>query len=482
VISRPTLPIALVALSVTVVAITYGLLNPGFGGDSGQYVVVGKNIAFNGCVSTSSPESKSCVPHWGGNQFPGYPLLVAAAIWLSDLGIETKTEDLAAYIIVLQALALGLATFHLGKVTALFSGSMRMAVGLALVAGLSPLHFAWSRWVLTETLSTALTIWLLAELLLCLHERRLRVLPLALCLSASFFVRYDSVSLWPSVVIIGFVVHRPLHAMRRGLATGLIFLLPIFGWSARNVQSGLSVMPMPDYGVGYLKGQGYYDWVATWETDLYRGAAASFPMANRKYSKIVVEEPSFASEDEKIEVRKLLAILATMDGAELPEWIDKKFAEIAAARNAENPLARWVILPLVRATNIWLSPTYSYGWNLELGEDIQRAFLDHGYVAALKATLSSPVKLGGKLLIAAVHFAVVIGFLFLAWRHVRKGTSWKWPVLAVLAYILARTYFVALLGVSDPRLSVQPLALMAILVTAMLIQFNGHQTEQTRQV
>ena len=53
------LPYATIAVALTFASIAYGVADPGFGGDSGRYLAVGKNILFNGCVSTSEPASEA---------------------------------------------------------------------------------------------------------------------------------------------------------------------------------------------------------------------------------------------------------------------------------------------------------------------------------------------------------------------------------------------------------------------------------------
>ena len=52
---------------------------PWFEGDGTVYVAVARNILENACVSMSDPQSAACVPHWGGNQPPGYPAFIAVA-------------------------------------------------------------------------------------------------------------------------------------------------------------------------------------------------------------------------------------------------------------------------------------------------------------------------------------------------------------------------------------------------------------------
>jgi|GEM_PF-5200747 len=102
------------AAVVSVAGIAYGLADPGYGGDSTRYVTVARNILFNGCVSTAAPETALCTPHWGGNQFPGYPLLIALGGWLARLPADAGNEAFTPAIIVLQAVLAGLVAGRIG--------------------------------------------------------------------------------------------------------------------------------------------------------------------------------------------------------------------------------------------------------------------------------------------------------------------------------------------------------------------------------
>src|SRR5688572_23607119 len=59
------------------------LFTPATEGDGDVYGLVAENILRNGCVSMSDPTTAACIPHWGGNQPPGYPLMIALAWGLS---------------------------------------------------------------------------------------------------------------------------------------------------------------------------------------------------------------------------------------------------------------------------------------------------------------------------------------------------------------------------------------------------------------
>ena len=50
---------------------------PKSSGDGATYLKVAENIYYNFCISLSNPETKECVPHWGGNQGPLYPVFIS---------------------------------------------------------------------------------------------------------------------------------------------------------------------------------------------------------------------------------------------------------------------------------------------------------------------------------------------------------------------------------------------------------------------
>ena len=47
------------------------------GGDTRIYKIVAQNLYLNFCLSLSNPEIGECLPHWGGNQPPGYSSFLA---------------------------------------------------------------------------------------------------------------------------------------------------------------------------------------------------------------------------------------------------------------------------------------------------------------------------------------------------------------------------------------------------------------------
>jgi len=384
------------AVAVAAGSVAYGLSAPGFGGDSVTYLTVAKNILFNHCVSTATAETAACIPHWGGNQFPGYPLAIAVAGWLAGLPIDGDGLSYARAVIVLQSLCLGAAVYRLGWAALQYSGSPRAALLVVAIAGFSPLHFAWSRWMLTETLSTALALWVLAELLLSLHQRRLRLLPLALSLAAAFFVRYDTIAMCAPVAMAAFLLHRPATALTRGALLALLMAMPISAWTVRSLHAGLPAMPQADYGVGHLRGQGYYAWLTTWTRGFYEGTQVAYPFAERKYAQIEIPERVFASSPDPDGLRRLLAELSARDGEPLPRAIDRAFAERAVARRQHVPFDAWVVAPLARAASMWLAPAYGFGFATQLGTEAQHRVARDALRGVLMSHASNPAKPSAK--------------------------------------------------------------------------------------
>ena len=80
---RPHYLFVIFCLSLTV-RLIFALKFPEFGGDADIYLRVAGNI-INGCgVAISAVDSATCVPHFGGNQGPGYPLFIAVNWMLFD--------------------------------------------------------------------------------------------------------------------------------------------------------------------------------------------------------------------------------------------------------------------------------------------------------------------------------------------------------------------------------------------------------------
>lgn len=350
---------ALIALLALVPRITLALLYQGVGGDSALYETVALNILENACVSLSSPGEGACVPHWGGNQLPGYPIFLAV-VW----GVFGKST-LAANIV--QSFLWTGAACYLVYAIQRFTGKAGTALFVGIVLALSPLQMPWVRMTLTETLALTAVLWVFAELILSLSERRLRIVPLGIGLAAALFVRYDLAFLCLAAAVIGFHIYLPAQALKRGLALALVVAVPLVGWTARNVVVGLGIFPHSStMEHGDPPPLGYFAWGNTWTTNQYQYPSWNYPVFKRNYAGIHIDRQIYSSESEKVEVEHLLEELRTYQEEPFPMHIDKRFAELAAIRVSENPLWHSVGLRLVRTWNTWFNPRNSAGWPVDV--------------------------------------------------------------------------------------------------------------------
>lgn len=357
-------PVVIAGFAALVVRIAFVWLLPY---DSGDWVLYG-NVAqriLEGCgVAVRIGGAGPCVAHFGGNQLPLYPAF-AAAVWAvsahSDLAIRVAQSVLAAAAIAYAAHAVLRLTRS--RVAAAFAG-------LALAA--SPVTAIFAGSLLTETLAVAATTWVLAELLLSLAERRLRVLPLGLATLAAVWVRMDGVLLLAPVAALAWLL-APAGGWRRvtqgargaALVTALV-AAPCLAWSARDVAVGIPALPLPWVKVdGSYWGAGYTRWVTRWVVGQEeRGDALYYDLQDTRH--FCLPAHAFADARERDQVTMLVARARLEGGSAVPADVDAAFAQLAAARDVHVTIADRAQLFLARARALaarWVAP-----WSADVGD------------------------------------------------------------------------------------------------------------------
>ena len=129
---------------------------PSESGDTNTIKIVAKNILYNYCISLSDPLNAECIPHWGSNQGPGYPFLVSISLYLFG-------ENLNPVRFFQMTIHLGVLIYFIFKLQKLLN--IKINNFFILIIIFSPLTFGWHRYVLTESISFSLTIFLLTNLL-----------------------------------------------------------------------------------------------------------------------------------------------------------------------------------------------------------------------------------------------------------------------------------------------------------------------------
>ena len=454
------LDLCLIAAAALIPRLLLVYFAPATAGDWTVYQTVAENLLTNQCVSLSDPISGACVPHWGGNQLPGFPWFIAA-VW-SIFPHEW------IWIGVAQSLVITVSTLYLAKSVTPFFASRHWSLLAGLLAALSPLVVPWVRITLPETLALAATQLILAELVRSYLEGRLRVIPLAIASALALFLRYDSALLAVPIAITGIVIHGPWQAMRRGAILLLLVAIPLGLWWARSMAVGLEPYPKP-YTVqsGGAPPLGYIAWGKTWAVDQYQAPSWVYAVYTRRYSTINIEPSVYGSDGERQRVESLVAELkAFYEDKPFPSHIDTAFAEIAAARRAADPSRYWLVLPLQRAATLWFNPRNSAAWPVSL-ETVKNEGLP-SHARLLGNALANPVATLVKLGTATYRVALPLAALFLLVRLRRRRGMAFWLLASGLAYALASTLFHAALLMTEPRYIVGTVPFLELALLASL--------------
>jgi hypothetical protein len=433
-------------------------------GDWTVYQTVAENLLTNQCVSLSDPISGACIPHWGGNQLPGFPWFIAA-VW-SIFPHQWIWVGLA------QSLVITVSTLYLANSVTPFFPSRHWSLAAGLLVALSPLVVPWARTTLPETLALAATHLILAELARSYLQERLRVIPLAIASTLAIFLRYDSFLLAVPIAMTGIVIHGPWQAMRRGSILLLLVAIPLGLWWARSMALGLGPYPKP-YTVqsGGAPPLGYIAWGKTWAVDQYQAPTWVYAVYTRRYSTINIDPGVYGSDDERAQVESLVAELkAFHERKPFPGHIDDAFAEIAAARQAAEPLRYWFILPLQRAATLWFNPRNSAAWPVSL-ETVKNEGLPNRS-RLVEIALANPAATLVKLGTATYRLVLPFVALLLLVKFWRRRRLEVWLLGSGVAYGLASTLFHAALLMTEPRYIVETIPFLELALIASLARWN----------
>lgn len=464
-----------VALAAVVPRLFFSFAYPDVIGDGQVYLAVARNILDNACVSQSDPATGTCIPHWGGNQLPGYPAFVAASIWLGGWMFGDVVATGTA-----QSLVAALVAMRLAYALTKFLPISRVIMVAGLVLGLSAVHVPWSRLIMTESLAISLAIWLFAELLLSHAQGRLRVLPIAFVLVCSTFVRYDGILLAVPVALVGLRLHNPVAAIRRGAMITLIVAVPLAAWTARSVAVGLPVLPPVTNSTDAedaVGPNGFFSWLRTWVGNQDELKAALWPALRLHYTAIDLPERAYLDDSERVQVASLLGRLVAHDGETIPPDIDAAFAEMAVSRRAARPWERWIATPIRRVLWMSLHPLTSVAWPQDAAVVRRiRATLARGEVAeAVRISFAHPLTPGGKLVNLFYPFLLygLLAFVVVS-RGARSAPCAGLLLQLSVSYWIARAgFFAVVLGVPESRLLVEALPGLEIAVAVGILALVG---------
>jgi len=473
----------LVAAVALVPRVTLALMFPEAEGDARIYLRVAHNILENGCVSLSSPESAECVPHWGGNQLPGYPAFVAASIRVLPMILDERIS-----VGIMQSIVAAAVIVRMVQVVGRVSNDSRVAIAAGLLLAISPAHIAWSRWTLTESLATSMAIWFFAEILASMHKGRMHIALLSVVLGGSIFVRYDMILLVLPLLVAAFWTGEVRRSCIALLCIAVLSALPMGAWVSRSVGVGLPFPPptlVMDGGQQMRTPEGFTKWVNTWIHNQYELQTTLWPAVTRQYADIDVPDRVFGSEEERRLTMLLLDQLRPHAGREFPLSIDEQFADLAERRRAEDPFGIWLLNPAIRAAWLWLNPLTSLGWPANPGI-VSRQFATHlegGLTALLIAVKAEPVTVFGKAVNSVYRFGLLIVLLYLVARYFRRAPHWHLVIAALaLLHALGRTAFFAYSPWTGPETRYMVEAFPPIEIAVVLLMHARSQERESKNL
>jgi hypothetical protein len=234
--------------------------------------------------------------------------------------------------------------------------------------------------------------------------------------------------------------HRVNRAVGTVISMGLLCLLPLIPWAARNAVTLHEVQflaPKNSNLPGELVPYGFMAWERTW---LYRVSDCYLVPWKLDDESIDVDSIPARAFDTPEEKQRVATILGTYnDELTLTAEEDAAFARIARERNARHPLRTYLWLPAARAVTIWFTPRIEL---LPVSGDVfplvQKWYDDR---------VDQSVTVG--------FFLLNIFYVALAlWGAMRL---WRWssavrPAIALVSvFILLRTAFLTTLETPEPR-------------------------------
>ena len=422
------------------VRLIFVLLYPALGGDADIYLRVASNIV-NGCgVAISEANAETCIPHFGGNQGPGYPSFVALNWWLFD------HSNLATRITQNAVLCSSIIYFVLALEK--FMTCRKKATIIGIIIAVSPCTVAWPRFMQTETLALAGTLWIFSALLNSVTQKKLQILSISVALTFTSFIRLDAVALIVPICFTALNTDGFKKALKNLIIVGVIVSIPWAGWMVRNYNVGLSSVLPQTFVVpgGGAEPKGYLMWVRSWMTNTYHNTNTLYPPNRLIYSSISFDPEIFASDEERRTVETLQEELQFYDGKPFPEHIDHEFKLLAEERISNQPFNVFFVNPLKRTMSMWSNPFNSFGWPTELDANFSKSLrieiAKGDFKKLLEVAFDNLTITMNKALIAAWRLAFLAAFIFVLIVTIVKKSPNNFMIFSTLSFIVTKSLLV----------------------------------------
>ncbi len=390
-------------------------------------------------------------------RLPGYPLFIGSIFALFGAGNFTAVLWTQISVDLLGCWLI--ASFVREQV------SERAGTVAIFVATLCPFTAAYSTIALTECLSVfavSLALWSTGRLLRAQAEgsRDRSALALAsLSMAMAMLLRPDGVLVTAAVTaaILWYAWRqgRLLVGMKTALLCGVLAVLPLAPWAARNWRTFHVVQPLAPRRVndpGEYVTYGFYQWMSTWSVDIVSTGNVFWRVGSTDAIDVNdLPSRAFDSPEQRAQTAELLAEYNVQKSV-TPE-LDARFAALAQERLKAHPLLCRVWVPVLRVLDMALRPRTE---TLDLDADWWR--FDEHHVESTEA-----VGLG--LLNLALVVAALVGV-------VRGRVPWlAMPVV----YVLLRCLLLSTMENSEPRYTLE---VMPILIVCVACAFAGRRVRR----
>ena len=440
---------------------------PKFSGDGEMFLRVAENIFSNNCISISIPETGKCLPHWGGNQGPLYPVFISM-IW--------KLLNNNLIVLLTQQLILSLSMLRFYYVIRLIT-NIKLKYFYFFIFFFSPLSFGWSRFLLTESLSISLVILLYSELILCNYSQKIKIFRTTLFFSLGFFLRYDFLLWSMPIILITFFSIGFRKTFFNGVISIIIFITLVSLWSYRNYTKGLSIIPGGEFNSQYItleenqpSYKGYLKWVETWSWNNYMYAPAVYPLSGNNYKNINIHKSAYDNAEEKNKVTKLLNILKNKNGERYSKSIDKTYLKLANQKASLNKIREYLVLPAQRALFMMFNPFTSMGIPSPISSEDKNKFINANFNIKIHILSENFFSIFLKIVNLVYRIMLYMLFIYLCFNYFKFDKNDKILIFSTLLYFILRTTLFSQVYFTATRHLLQPLIMMEMTILIIFLK------------
>jgi 4-amino-4-deoxy-L-arabinose transferase-like glycosyltransferase len=343
----------LFALAGLALRLAFVLRLPQFTADSEVYGDIAKNWLEHGIYGLN--HGGSIVPTY--IRLPGYPAFLATIFAI--FGHEHYRAVMLVQVLFDLGTCFVIADLARRTVS---QGAARLAF---VFAALNPFLANYSAAILTETLEiffTALALDLAASGLNKLGPKGTdRWIECGLVIGLAITLRPDGGVLLAAVLLYMLIGFARWRERRQGMWTAVVVAamatLPAVPWTVRNALIFHRLEPLvPRYANAEsdFVPTGFIRWVKTWMADYVSVEEIYWPIPDGEVDFSNLPKRAFDNADQ---YRRTQELFDTYNkSASLPPQLDGQFAALARERIHDRPLRYYVVLPLVRLTDMWLRP------------------------------------------------------------------------------------------------------------------------------